>query len=113
MPRDIIEAVTSVLEDMRVDSRERGRSYLTAYQILEKLPSETRNRLIEERGTPGLGAGNYYAAANVVSDAAEMIRDIEIAFLETSSLNITLNSEIKITPGNPNIGLYRLQNHHG
>lgn len=111
MPSDIKEEVNAVLENMRIHPTGRRRSYLTAYQILEKLSSETRDRLIAERGTPGLGSGQYYAAASVVSDAAEMISDIEIVFLETSYLSITLGDGTDIAPGNPNVGLYRLLNH--
>jgi uncharacterized membrane protein YgcG len=107
MPSDIKDEVKDVLENMR----SRGHSYLTAYQILERLPDTTRDRLIAERGVPGLKSGNYYAAANVVSDAAEMISNIEISFLETSSLSITLKDGTDITPGNANVGLYRLLNH--
>ncbi|MDD5644789.1 MAG: hypothetical protein PHO00_05015, partial [bacterium] len=77
--------------------------------ILERLPLQIKNRLIEERGTPGAGSGNYYAAANVVSDAAEMIDGIEIAFLETSFLKVKFENEIDIVPGNSNVGLYRLR----
>ena len=108
MPKDIRVEVETVLRSVQVNSSGRGRSYLTAYQILEQLPQPTRDRLIAERGAPGLGSGNYYAAANVVSDAAEMISGIEIVFLETSSLKIILNDGTDITPGNQNVGLYRL-----
>jgi hypothetical protein len=109
MPSDIKEEVKAVLKNMPIHSS--GRSYLTAYQILERLPSTTRDRLMKERGTPGLGSGKYYAAASVVSDAAEMISNIEIALLETSSLSIKLRSGEDIEPGNKNVGLYRLLNH--
>ena len=105
MPRDIKDEVESVLENMPI--HQRGRSYLTAYQILEGLQSTTRDRLIDERGTPGLGAGVYYAAASVVSDAAEMVSEIEIALLETSSLNVCLANGNNIAPGSKNVGLYR------
>ncbi|MFC1793045.1 hypothetical protein ACFL3Q_05610 [Planctomycetota bacterium] len=105
MPSDIKDEVEHVLENMTIYTR--GRSFLTAYQILERLTSTTRDRLIAERGTPGLGAGQYYAAASVVSDAAEMVSGIEIAFLETSSLSVRLANGNDITPGNENVGLYR------
>ena len=109
MPSDIKEEVKAVLKNMPIHSS--GRSYLTAYQILERLSSTTRDRLMNERGTPGLGSGQYYAAASPVSDAAEMISDIDIAFLETSSLSITLKDGKDIVPGNKDVGLYRLRNH--
>lgn len=108
MPSDIKDEVESVLKNLPIHSR--GRSYLTAYQILEHLPSETRKQLMGERGTPGLGSGKHYAAASVVSDAAEMIPDIDIAFLETSFLSVILKDGKDIVPGNKNVGLYRILN---
>lgn len=106
MPSDIADEVQSVLENMPIHKR--GRSYLTAYQILELLPSTTRDRLVAERGTPGLGSGKYYAAASVVADAAGMISDIEIALLETSNLSVKLKGGVEINPGSKDVGLYRL-----
>jgi hypothetical protein len=108
MPSNIRTEVEAVLRSVQVNAGDRGRSYLTAYQILEQLPQPIRDRILAERGTPGLGSGNYYAAANVVSDAAEMISGIQIVFLETSSIKIILNNGTDITPGNKNVGLYRL-----
>lgn len=108
MPTDIKDEVRAVLNGIQKDSKY-GRSYLTAYQILEKL--QKRDQIIKERGMPGQGGGNYYAAANVVSDAAKMLDpDIDIKFLDTSSLKIMLKDGTNIvTPGNPNVGLYRLK----
>ena len=108
MPSDIKDEVESVLKNMPIHPR--GRAFLTAYQILERLPSATKDQLITERGTPGLGSGNYYAAANVVSDAAEMVSEIEIELLETSSLSVSLANGNNIAPGNKNVGLYRISN---
>ena len=108
MPSDIREEVKNVLEN---NLEGNNGSFLTAYQILGKLSSTTKERLIKERGTPGSGSGNYYAAASVVSDAAEMLTNIEIEYLETCFLHILLKNGIEITPGNQSIGLYRLSNH--
>jgi hypothetical protein len=109
MPSDIREEVDAVLRGVQINAGDRGRSYLTAYQILERLPDTTKGRLIDERGRPGSGSGHHYAAASVVSDAAEMISDIEIAFLEASLLNISVNGT-SITPSPAKIGLYRVVN---
>lgn len=106
MPSDITSDVATILQTAQVNTG--GRSYLTAYQILELLPQPIKDQIIAERGTPGLKSGNHYAAANVVSDAAEMLHGIDIAFLDTSSLKIILNNGHDITPGNKNVGLYRL-----
>jgi hypothetical protein len=86
MPADIMGYIETVLTDVQVMSNNRGRAYLTAYQILEQLPQQIKEQLIDERGAPGVGAGSYYSAASVVSDAAERISGIEIVFLETSAI---------------------------
>lgn len=110
-PKDIKDEVRIVLEGTHIDTGGRGRSFLTAYQILERLPPLLRSQLLEERGIPGSGAGRYYAAASVVSDAAEMLKpNIEIRFLDKSSIKIILENGTDIEPGNPNVGLYRLVN---
>jgi hypothetical protein len=96
-----------VLSGVKIDPKGRGRAYLTAYQILEQLPQQIKDQLINERSTPGMGAGKHYSAASVVSDAAEKVTGIEIVFLETSSIKIMLN-ESEIAPGNKYVGLYRL-----
>jgi len=107
MPNQIQVEVENVLRGVQDIPNGRGRAYLTAYQILDQLPQQIKERLIAERGAPGLGAGQHYSAASVVSDAAEKISGIEIVFLETSSIKIIVN-ESDITPGNKYVGLYRL-----
>jgi len=56
MPTDIKDKVQAVLKKVKKDSRYE-RSYLTAHQLLEKLPSRIRDQLIKERGTLGQGSG--------------------------------------------------------
>jgi hypothetical protein len=107
MPRDIRDEVEGILQNTQ-DDPNRGHSYLTAYQVLIQMSEATRTRLINERGTPGQGAGTYYSAASVVSDAAELIPGIEIAFIDTAFLNISLQDEADIIPGNSNVGIYRV-----
>jgi len=107
MPNDIIAEVEAALGDVQEMTNNRGRAFLTAYQILDRLSQQTKDQLIVERGAPGKGAGIYYSAASVVSDAAEKIHGIEIVFLDTSDIKILLNEE-DITPGNRYVGLYRL-----
>ncbi len=109
MPTDINDEVKAILKSTQKDSHY-GHSYLTAYQILEKLPSQIRDQLIKERGMPGQGSVNNFTAASVVSDAAEMLPGIEIVFLDSSFLKIMLRDGTNlVVPGNANIGLYRLK----
>lgn len=46
-------------------------TWLSAYQILERLP--VRDTLITERGMPGAGSGTSYGAASVVAQAIQML----------------------------------------
>ena len=53
MPSDIREEVNDVLEEMHGNLGENSCSFLTAYQILERLSSTIRDRLILETGFRG------------------------------------------------------------
>lgn len=113
MPKDILGAVKKVLKNVLTSSRNE-RTYLTAYQIVDRLPERLRDRLIRERGRGGVrgeggrDAGGSYAAPGVVSDAAQMLPDIEIDFIETRDLTLIVGSQ-EIVPGSTQTcALYRL-----
>ena len=108
MPTDIKEDVKRVLEGIPANAG--VNPFVTAYQILERLPQNIKDQLISERGPAGKGGGYYYSTASVVSDAAEMLDDIEIMALATTNLQIFINNESVIQAGNQNVGLYRLKN---
>lgn len=57
MPSEIADDVRQVLLSAP-DASRYGRCFLTAYQILERLPNATRDRIIAERGHGGQGAGD-------------------------------------------------------
>ena len=107
MPSDIIPQVRNVLSNA---SKGKGTvpCFLTAYQILDRLPSALKETLIHERTRGGKGAGVYYGAASLVSDAAEQIPEIEISYLDTKGLAIQFEQS-SINPGYEVCGLYRLQ----
>lgn len=107
MPKDIVTDVEYVLKKIKVKNQ-KVNPFVTAYQILEQLHKPIKQRLIKERGHVGKKSGVSYSAASVVSDAAEMIRPkIDIQCLNTSGLKIFCAGK-NIIPGNPNVGLYRL-----
>ncbi|HXT02347.1 MAG TPA: hypothetical protein VN915_16860 [Elusimicrobiota bacterium] len=81
--------------------------YLTAYQILEELPSALSRSLIRQRGRGGKLNGTYYSAASVVAKAAKLA-GADIEFLNTTGLELHCARE-RIEAGNPNVGLYRLR----
>ena len=106
MPTDIVPQVREVLENA---ARGKGsdRTSLTAYQILDRLDPAIRQRLVNERQLGGLGAGVYYAAPSVVSDAAEMIADVEIRWIDARGLSMTIGGS-DIRPSFEVCALYRL-----
>jgi hypothetical protein len=107
MPNEITDEVRQVLLSAP-DAGQYGRSFLTAYQILERLPNATRDRLIAERGHGGQGAGVRYAAPSVVSVAAAMLPDIEIMSVDSRGLTIEVDAR-PITAGSGQTALYRLR----
>jgi hypothetical protein len=102
MPSDIRTDVEQILSN--VDN------YLSAYQLLERLSAGTRNQIIAERGLPGLGNGSSYTAANLVTDAAEMLKGLNgysRIYCETDSLLFEVNGH-SLRAGNPAIAFYRI-----
>jgi len=81
MPSDVRDAVADVLRRAARGDGDRP-NFLTAYQILDRLPARLRARLISERTLGGQGAGVQYAAASVVSDAAEMVPGVVVDYID-------------------------------
>lgn len=107
MPSDIKAQVREVLESARKGKGDRP-NYLTAFQILQRLPETLKSRLIEERGIGGKGSGQSYAAPSVVSDAAELIPDVEIDYIDSGGLAITV-ADTAVLPSYEVCGLYRIK----
>lgn len=91
-PSDVINEILSTMRQYGFTGKGTASLPVSAYQVLERLkytqdPSNPqrnlRDRLIAERGMPGKSAGSSYSAAQVVSDALEMLErngHIEITF---------------------------------
>jgi hypothetical protein len=99
-PTDIKNDVENVLRNARV--------FMSAYQILEELPTDLRDLLIKERGMPGQGSGHHFASASVVADAAEMLEGREIIYGVTRHLKFEVAGK-EIRSGNEVCAFYRLQ----
>jgi hypothetical protein len=106
MPSDITADVANVLSSA---SRADGDhpNFLTAYQILNRLPEHIRTRLIQERTLGGRGAGVSYGAPSVVSDAAEMLPNIKVDYIDNRGMQVEVAGQT-ITPGFEVCGIYRL-----
>jgi hypothetical protein len=86
-----------------------GRSFLTAHQILSRLTTTMRERLVDERELGGRGGGVQYSAASVVSECAERLGpEVEVVWLDTGGLSLHVADQ-SIPPGADKIALYRLK----
>ena len=101
-PSDIRPAVEAVL--IAADRS------LTTYEILNRLPDNLLQQIISERGMPGLGSGNSYSAASLVTDSVEgLLPSLEApyrVYKQGQAVFTVAGQEIR--PGNSAIALYRL-----
>lgn len=108
MPIAHNELATPILDILARASRGKGPRphYLTAYQILLRLPDAVRQALIAEYGEPGRGAGKNFTA---VSRVAQVARDVaEYDYMDARGLSFEFDEgEEGIEAGFPVIGLYR------
>ena len=106
MPKDIVDDVRRVLLDARRGKGARP-NFLTALQILDRLPKEIRSRLISERSGGGEGAGKPFAAPSLVSHAARLIPGVEVEYMDSVGLSVKVAGE-PIAPSYEVCGLYRI-----
>lgn len=107
MPTDIKNEVETVLRNTAQGNQNQA-NFLTAYQILDRLPPLIRDRLIRERTIGGGNIGVNYAAPSVVSDAAEMIAGITIDYLDNRNMKIFVAGQ-ELIPSAEVCGIYRLR----
>lgn len=103
--RDVL--ATAVLDVLAQAAKGKGTHphYLTAYQILKRLPDDLRVALVAEYGEPGRGAGKKFTA---VSRVAQVARDVaEYDYLDARGLAFELDEGEEIAAGYPVIGVYR------
>lgn len=107
MPTDITAEVKQVLlASAQADGD--CSTFLTAYQILDRLPEDLRERIIGERGVGSRGWGKRYSAPSVVSDAAEKLPGIIVKYLDIRGMQIRVSDMILIA-GSDVCGIYRLE----
>lgn len=85
---------------------------LSAYQILNRLSAEIREQLITERGLPGLGGGNSFTAATLITTVAESIIPSNDPphriYIDSVGMTFRIGDR-EITAGSPAIAVYRLR----
>lgn len=106
---DIVQDVRNVVKSAFHGKRTTP-AWVTAYQVLMRLPQATRDRLISDHGEPGKGSGNYYPASQVVKDALLMLNrndEVTIDYLDSNDeIGIKVPGGL-IEPGNVTVAIYR------
>jgi hypothetical protein len=82
--------------------------YLTAYQILRRLPEAHHQALINEYGEPGKNAGRHFTAVSRIAQIARTLADYD--FMDASELEFQFDEgEDLVAGGSRVVGLYRLR----
>lgn len=105
---NIVEEVRSILRSAAT-GKGTAPTYLTAYQILDRLPPELREQLITERGRGGRGEGHKYAAPSVVMEALKYLQranEIDVSYIDTDGLRMLIDDE-PVVAGNRVCAIYR------
>lgn len=104
-PSDIVDDVRAVLAAAHRGKGDRP-NYLTAFQILDRLPELLRARLVGERTAGGGGAGTVFAGPSVVSRAARMA-GAEVEYLDSVGISVQV-AGVPVTPSYEVCAVYRL-----
>jgi hypothetical protein len=65
------------------------RHFMTSYQILEALPPDVKQSLIDTHGASGKNAGHYYSAATRVAQVtASLVTSHQVECVWTSTVNV-------------------------
>lgn len=90
---EIVQAIVAVLQRACVGKGSHP-GFLTAYQILRRLPEGIRTALEREYDVAGgKGSGRHYSAATHIARTAARIPDVEQCPLDTGGLQFELHDE--------------------
>jgi hypothetical protein len=106
MPRDIVDDVRTILAGTAIGKGQKPQ-YVTAYQIFRRLPFAIRHRLVAERGKPGEGSGNEFAASGVVAKACQLI-NAHVRYLDTEGITFETGTNRTAKAGYQVCAIYRL-----
>ena len=106
-----LEMLKVLKKAKRGKNRSNNPWFLTAYQVLNRLPEKVRNELTKNYGlSVGYNAGYRYSAATYVAQTLErMKKDVEITYLDNDELLVELWDGTQVRPGNSLCALYRIR----
>lgn len=107
MPKHLVNDVRKILSSTATGKGKRPQ-YVTAYQIFRRLPFTIRVQLVDERGKPGKGSGNEFAAASVVAKACQQMPDVQIRYLDTEGIIFETGTNRTAKAGYQVCAIYRL-----
>lgn len=88
-------------------------SYMTAYQIFQKLPKKLREKLEHIYGKKlGAGAGQHFTSANRVAKTTATIPKIQAVWLDTRLLHFMQKEGRDVRAGDRLVELFRLSEDH-
>jgi 2-keto-4-pentenoate hydratase/2-oxohepta-3-ene-1,7-dioic acid hydratase in catechol pathway len=100
---ELVVAVRDVLE-AAATGKGTEPAYLTAYQILNRVPAAVRDALVAEYGGPGRGSGQNFSAASRIGQIAADVG--EQAYLDTGGVAFEVNGET-VAPGYQIVSVFR------
>lgn len=106
MPKQIVNDVVAILTQAK-QGKGTQPCFLSSFQILERLPTATRDQIILERGMAGSGTGSHYAAATLVAQACEMVPGRDETYVDTKGMTFEVAGK-SINPGYEICKFYRL-----
>jgi hypothetical protein len=105
------EIIAEVRRVLRSAAKGKGAdpNYLTAYQILNRLPADLRIRLIEKYGRSGKTGGRGHGAANQIRGVLtrSLKKELDIVYFDNKGLTLLIGDET-IEAGNRVCALYRI-----
>jgi len=106
--KDLAPEIQLVLERAcRGPSGESG--FLTAYQILNRLPPALQDLLRQAYGRSGEGAGHHFSPASRVGRVAADLENVEKAHFDTRGLQFELPHDEQADAGADRCAIFRLQ----
>lgn len=110
--QELSKAILAVLERAAKGrasaTSERKPHYLTAYQILRRLPDTHHQALLNEYGEPGKKAGRHFTAVSRIAQIARTIADYD--YMDAAELEFKFDEgEDHVAGGSRVVGLYRLR----
>jgi hypothetical protein len=110
---ELRKAIIKVLLKAKRGSNGGEISYMTAYQIFQKLPKKLREELEKIYGKKqGAGAGQHFTSANRVAKVTATIPRIQVAWLDTRFLHFMQKEGRDVRAGYGLVELFRLPKEH-